>query len=168
MIFIIGWSTHQKQTECVCRAFAYKVSGSVGRVDPAFVSSGTQASRWKDARSALLKHQASAVHKQAALCLSDYQTTTPVNLQLDKAAAENASRVKRQQERNRQILYRIIDVVVLLAPTGHLLRGHREGSDSHNRGLFLEITNLLAQYDPVLKDHFPRMLLIHQWEFKMN
>ena len=42
-----------------------------------------------------------------------------MNLQLDKAAAENASRVKRQQERNRQILYRIIDVVVLLAWTGH-------------------------------------------------
>ena len=78
-----------------------------------------------------------------------------MNLQLDKAAAENASRVKRQQERNRQILYRIIDVVVLLAWTGHPgIRGHREGSDSHNKGLFLEITSLLAQYDPVLKDHF--------------
>ena len=137
-----------------CRAFAHKVSRSVGRVDPAFSSSGTQASRWKDARSVLSKHQASAVHKQALLCLTDYQTITPINLQLDGVAAENASRVKRQQERNRQILYHIIDVVVLLARTGHPLRGHREGSDSHNRGLFLEITHLLAQYDPVLKDHF--------------
>ena len=82
----------------VCRAFAYKVSGSVGQVDPAFVSSGTQASQWKDARSALSKHQASAVHKQAALCLSNYQTTTPVNLQLDKAAAENASRIKNSRK----------------------------------------------------------------------
>ena len=65
----------------------------------------------------------------------------------------------------------IIDVVVLLAQTSHPLRGHCEGSDSHNRGLFREITSLLAQYDPVLKDHFqilPRMLLIHQWEFKMK
>ena len=31
----------------VCRAFARNVSGSVGRVDPAFSSSGTHASRWK-------------------------------------------------------------------------------------------------------------------------
>ena len=137
-----------------CRAFAHNVSGSVGRVDPAFSSSGTQASRWKDARSVLSKHQASAVHKQAVLYLSDYRTVTPINLQLDKAAAENVSRVKRQQEKNRQILYRIIDVIVLLARTGHPLRGHREGSDSHNRGLFLEITSLLAQYDPVLMRSF--------------
>ena len=62
-----NWLEYSPKTDrmyCfVCRAFAYKVSGSVGRVDPAFVSSGTQASRWKDAKSALSKHQASAVHK---------------------------------------------------------------------------------------------------------
>ena len=68
----------------------------------------------------------------------------PVSLQLDKAAANEACRIKQQQERNRQILYCIIDVVIVLAKTGHPLRGHREGSDSHNRGLFLEITHLLA------------------------
>ena len=44
------------------------------------------------------------------------------------------------QERNRQILYRIIDVVKLLAKTGHPFHGHREGSESLNKGLFLEIT----------------------------
>ena len=35
--------------------------------------------------------------------------------------------------------------------TGHPLR---EGNDSHNKGLFLEMTHLLAQYDTILKDHF--------------
>ena len=138
----------------VCRAFAHKVIGSVGRVDPAFTISGTQASRWKDARKVLSRHQASSVHKQAALCQKDFETITPIHLQLDKAAAIEASRLKEQQERNRQILYRIIDVVVVLAKTGHPLRGHRESSDSQNRGLFLEITHLLSQYDPVLKEHF--------------
>lgn len=148
----LEYSPKEDKMYCfVCRAFAHRVSGSAGRVDPAFTSSGTQASRWKDARSVLSKHQGSAVHKQASLCFSDYQTITPINLQIDQAAAEIASRAKRQQERNRQIL---IDVIVLLARTGHPLRGHREGPDSHNRGLFLEITDLLAQYDPVLQDHF--------------
>ena len=138
----------------ICRVFICKVSGSVGQVDPAFTSSGTQASRWKDARSVLSRHQGSAIHKQAVLCFSDYQTQTPISLQVDKVAAENVTRVKRQQERNRQILFRIIDIVVLLAKTGHPLRGHREGSDSHNRGLFLQNATLLARYDPVLSDHF--------------
>ena len=104
----------------VCRVFAHKVSGSVGRVDPVFSSSGIQASRWKDARSVLSKHQESAVYKQAVLYLNDYQTVTPINLQLDEAAAENVSRVKRQQEKNQQILYHTA-VVVLLARTDHLL-----------------------------------------------
>ena len=120
----------------VCRVFAHKVIGSVGRVDPAFTTSGTQASRWKDARKILSRHQASFVHKQAALCQKDFETITPINLQLDKAAAIEASRLKEQQERNRQILYRIIDVVLLLAKTGHPLRGHRENSDSKSRPFF--------------------------------
>ena len=78
------------------------------------------------------------------MCQKAFETVAPINLQLDKAEAKNASRLK-EQERNRLIMYRIIDV--LLAKTGHPLRGHHEGSDSRNRGLFLKITDLLAQYN---------------------
>ena len=46
---------------------AHEVIGSVGLVDPAYTTSGTQASRWKDARKVLFRHQASLVHKQAEL-----------------------------------------------------------------------------------------------------
>ena len=52
----------------VCCAFAHKVIGSVSRVDPTFMTSGTQANRWKDARKVLSRHQAGFIHKQAALC----------------------------------------------------------------------------------------------------
>ena len=79
----------------------------MGRVYPAFTTSGTQGSR-KDAKKVLSRHQASFVHKQAELCQKDFETMTPINLQLDKAATVEASRLKEQQERNRQILYRII------------------------------------------------------------
>ena len=67
-----------------CRVFALKVPRNVGRVDPAFTTSRTQAHRWKNARSALFKHQNSAVHKQAGLLQLEYHSITPVNLQLDK------------------------------------------------------------------------------------
>ena len=43
---------------------------------------------------------------------------------------------------------------MLLVNTGHPLHGHREHTESHNRGLFLEITQLLAKYDGVLENHF--------------
>jgi len=124
----------------VCRAFAHTVVGSVGRVDPAFTSSGTQTSHWKDTRKVLSRHQSSAIHKSAALYHKDFQTVMPINLQLDKVAASvcEACRVQDQQGRNHQILYRIIDIVVVLAKTGHPLRGHCERSESNNRGLFLE------------------------------
>ena len=63
----------------VCCAFAHKVIGSVGPVDPAFTTPGTQASLWKDARKVLSKHQASSVHKQAALRQKHFETITPIN-----------------------------------------------------------------------------------------
>ena len=101
----LEYSTKVDKIFCfVCRAFAHKVIGSVGRVDPAFTTSGTQASRWKDARKVLSRHQSSSVHKQAALCRKDFETITPINHQLDRVAAVEASRLKEQQERNRQIL----------------------------------------------------------------
>ena len=64
------------------------------------MTSVTQASRWKDARKVLTRHQASFVHKQAELCQKDYETMTAINLQLDKAAAVEISGLKEQQERN--------------------------------------------------------------------
>ncbi|XP_011407856.1 PREDICTED: uncharacterized protein LOC105315057 [Amphimedon queenslandica] len=60
------------------------------------------------------------------------------------------------QESNRQALYRIIDIVKLLAETGHPFRGHRKGSESLNKGLFLEIAGLLTKYDPILNSHFEK------------
>ena len=51
-------------------------------------------------------------------------------------------------------MYHIIDVILLLVKTGHPLHGHQENSKSFNRGLFLEITHLLVNYDEVLKTPF--------------
>ena len=130
--------------------FVLKVPRNVGQVDPAFTMTETQA---KNARSALFKHQNSAVHKQAGLLQLDCHSITPVNLQLDKTAADHRSKVKQQQEKNRQILYHTINVIVVLVKTGHPLCGYCEGNDSHNKDLFLEMTHLLAQYDTILKSN---------------
>ena len=138
----------------VCRAFGHTVPGNAGKVDTAFTTVGTQGQRWKKATTLLSKHQSSLVHKQSALSYADFLQSVPINHQLDQASARNYSRLQKQQETNREILYRIIDVILLLVKTGHPLRGHRENSESHNRGLFLEITHLLAKYDEILKVHF--------------
>ena len=92
----------------VCRCFAHRVIGSVGRIDAAFTSSRTQAKRWKNARSVLSKHQSSSIHKQAALCWVDFLAVKPISQQLCREVEASASRKKMHQERNRQILYQII------------------------------------------------------------
>ena len=116
--FLSKWYTTYDWLEYspIVTALSVAVVGSVGHIDAAFTSSGTQA---KNARSALSKHQSSSIHKQAALCWVDFVTLKPISQQLSKEAEASALRRKMCQERNRQVLYQIIDVVKLLAKTGH-------------------------------------------------
>ena len=109
MSFTIGWNILPRRIKysALC-AMHLLIKLLEAWILPAFTTSGIQASRWKDARKVLSRHQASFVQKQA-LYQKTFETITPINLQLDKAAAIEASRLKEQQERNRQILYRIID-----------------------------------------------------------
>ena len=143
----------------VCRAFTALYAVHLDTQFPVLLAKWIQHSqwlvlKWKKATTLLSKHQNSLVHKQSALSYTDFLQSVPINHQLDQASARNCSRLQKQQETNREILYRIIDVILLLVKTGHPLRGHRENTDSHNRGLFLEITHLLAKYDEILKVHF--------------
>ena len=52
----------------------------------------------------------------------------------------------------RQVLERIINVTVTLATCNLSFRGHREIIRQSNSGNFLSIIQLLARYDPVLKE----------------
>ena len=86
----------------------------------------------KEARRILYKHQNSVVHKQAALLQLDYHTDTPLSLQLDRVAVDDRSRLKEKQEKNREILYHIMSIIVTLVKSGHHhpLCSHREDKDS--------------------------------------
>ena len=72
-----------------CRIFAHKVMGpgNTGAIDPAFATNGTQAQRWKKARSALSKHQSCFVHKQSALFHADFLKYIPIKATPNKTVA---------------------------------------------------------------------------------
>ncbi|KAL4154101.1 hypothetical protein QTP88_001934 [Uroleucon formosanum] len=53
-------------------------------------------------------------------------------------------------KKNRAILKRMIDAVCFLAKQELPLRGHDESSTSINRGNYLELLELIRQYDPIL------------------
>ena len=44
------------------------------------------------------------------------------------------------------------EVILLCAKQELALRGHKESSKSQNRGNFVEILNLVARHDPVIKE----------------
>lgn len=54
---------------------------------------------------------------------------------------------------NRQILRRIIQAIIFLCKQELPFRGHLEDESSHNRGNYLELLNLLAQNESLMRDH---------------
>ncbi|XP_042230512.1 zinc finger MYM-type protein 1-like [Homarus americanus] len=59
----------------------------------------------------------------------------------------------RDRQKWRDILHRLLDVTMFLAPQNLPFRGHREDMLSISKGNFLELVELLSNYDPVLKEH---------------
>lgn len=54
-------------------------------------------------------------------------------------------------ERNRAHVKVIIDILLFCAKQGIALRGHKEDTESLNRGNFLELFKVLCKYDPEIK-----------------
>ncbi|KAM3962942.1 zinc finger MYM-type protein 1-like [Aphomia sociella] len=66
---------------------------------------------------------------------------------------DNLKIINDETKKWRNILHRLLDVTLFLAQQNLAFRGHREDISSENRGNFLELVQLLAKYDPVLKEH---------------
>ncbi|CAM4587650.1 unnamed protein product [Lepidochelys olivacea] len=47
----------------------------------------------------------------------------------------------------------LIDIVLCLAKGGRPFRGHNEKADSFEKGLFLNLVNMLQKYDPIMAKH---------------
>ena len=57
----------------------------------------------------------------------------------------------------RDLLKRIVAVILFLGERGLAFRGSSNKIDDHNNGNFLGIIQLLAQFDPVLEDHVSKV-----------
>lgn len=56
-------------------------------------------------------------------------------------------------EKNRDVLKRLIDIVCVIAVHELPFRGHNEGEDSLNKGVYLGLIELLSTYDAPLSNH---------------
>lgn len=96
------------------------------------------------------EHVHSAAHRQNYLKWRTFQRRlvdkSSIDIQLEK---EIVSAI----EKWREVLKRIIDVVLFLGERGLAFRGLLQLIGSPNNGNFLVIIELISHYDPVLADH---------------
>ena len=129
-----------------CRHF----SMGTGRAETAFTIDGFK--DWKHATGKdgiLPRHASCSTHTAAIQAWHDFTVNeehgTSVANRLDSARNE-------QIRKNRHYLQSVAETILLCSRLEISLRGHDESSGSLNRGNFHEILQMVAKYDPVVKE----------------
>ncbi|CAM4275719.1 unnamed protein product [Leuciscus chuanchicus] len=99
------------------------------------------------------RHNASQLHKDNFQKWQMYLINDPVDAQLSVQRA-NQIELKTKERQNRfQAVFRLADIASTLARLRLPFRGHDESETSKNKGVFREVTRLVARYDDVLHAH---------------
>lgn len=103
-------------------------------------------------KSKIEKHKISKHHLSA---MTSYTLLGKANIaaQLSSAYRESIAKHNEKVRKNRYILKRIISCIRFCSAFETSLRGHDESVDSLNRGIFRELIDFAAEFDPVLKEH---------------
>jgi len=106
------------------------------------------------------RHGSSKSHIQAIIKEKTFGKTR-IEHALDEQLRISTEKHNEEVRKNREILKRFIDVVCFLAEHELTFRGHIENEQSSNKGNYVDLVNLLAKYDEILKIH-----LDHSTRFK--
>ena len=131
-----------------CRVFGSTGGGSSSRPVQVFTVSGFR--NWKHATGktgSLSVHDTCSSHRHAMVAWDCFKATANSGTIGDQLGNARADQVRR----NRHYIRTIAAVLLLCARQDIALRGHRESSDSLNRGNFLEILMLVANHDDIVK-----------------
>ncbi|CAM5091286.1 unnamed protein product [Eretmochelys imbricata] len=133
-----------------CRFVSSNDAANKGHTDPAFIDKGFR--NWHRANECFKNHQLSKSHVLNCSSWSSFNEGKPIDVLLDEGKQAYLSK---QEERchNQSVMERLIDIVLCLAKDGRLFRGHNEKADSFEKGLFLNLVNMLQKYDPVMAKH---------------
>ena len=108
---------------------------------------------WWKLNTKIVEHEQSKDHLS---CLENWKTLAS-GLQLQKTIdAATISLIEKKKRKLRDILHRVLDVILFLARQNLSFRGHREDASSLNKGNFLELVELLSHYDVALREHLVR------------
>ena len=126
-----------------CRLFTPRLLGSSSKFLTGFDS-------WWKLNPKIVNHESSQEH----LNFLEKWKTLEMRLKINKTIdAETEKLIDIERKKWRDILYRLLDIILFLSKQNIPFRGHREDTESLNRGNFLELVELLSKYDVVLKEH---------------
>jgi len=136
-----------------CRVFTGNQLNA-GQIDKTF--SKTAFTNWYKRKESFRKHQLSKSHVNSVNSMKNYinEAVLPIDELLDKSRKVILVKIENEGIQNRKLIERIIDIIICLAKCGKSFRRHNESSKSNQRGLFLEIIQLLSRYDPILRNYF--------------
>jgi hypothetical protein len=84
---------------------------------------------------------------------NNYDKGKSIATLLDENKQAHISKQEQIRLGNRQLFERFVNTAPCLAKGGRPFRGHDEKTTSSEKGLFLDIVDLVLKYDPVLKHH---------------
>lgn len=134
--------------------FACRMFGVVGadKGSDSWISKGVTGAKWKNAVKCIREHAATKYHLNCMVAWKNIEKQA-VDGMLNEQRQQELSRRQQQLQQNREIVYRIMDIICFLAKQNLAFRGHRESESSLNRGNFLELVSFQAKHDPILKKH---------------
>ena len=103
----------------------------------------------------LNKHENSIKHKNNFISFQ-LLAKTSISASLSTVYAENVRRHNEWVEKNRQILWRVIEVLKLCGNCNLPIHGHNKKEDSNKKGVFLELVNytrkIVASFNSYIKE----------------
>lgn len=148
--FIRGWfdtyswieySVDKDAAYCfACRHFL----GAAGQrfySEPAFTAGYKD---WKNATKAFKKHNGSVPHRFAMEAWAEFKITAKDGNRLCNMIDTGHAKLVKE---NREYMAAVVKSLRYTACQGIAQRGHREGEDSENKGNFLEVLNLISEFD---------------------
>ncbi|CAH2311698.1 Hypothetical predicted protein [Pelobates cultripes] len=100
--------------------------------------------KWQRLSARIQVHESSQTHIEACVVYEQWRKNKTID-------EENEKQIRQEKNYWRQVLHRIVNVTLTMSMANLAFRGHREKVGEVNNGNFLSIIELLAEYDPVLK-----------------
>ncbi|XP_028119299.1 zinc finger MYM-type protein 1-like [Camellia sinensis] len=105
---------------------------------------------WKNMGNKLRSHKTSNEHFICTSKWIELESRLKKNETIDRSVQEQ---INKEREHWRQVLLRIIAIVITLAKNNLAFRGDNEKIYQERNGIFLSLIELLAKFDPVMQEH---------------